>query len=81
MFIDDIKKFIANNPQIVMVTNRGLETIDRKVVFIAKDLDSRYPELKEMFESNKPIIEEPIIEERVIEEVVVETPKKKSKKK
>ncbi len=49
MFVEQIKNLISNNPQIVMVTNRGLEDKDRNVIFIAKDLDSRYPELKSLF--------------------------------
>lgn len=51
MFIEQLKTLISNNPQIVMVTNRGLEDKDRNVIFIAKDLDSRYPELKSLFKS------------------------------
>ena len=71
MFIDDIKQFIKNNPQVYAVTPRGLETITGEVVFRALDLDSRYPELKEILHSPEPVIEEPI----------EATPKKKSKKK
>ena len=72
MFLENLKIFIKNNPQIVMVTNRGLETADRKVVFIAKDLDKRYPELKKLFKQD-------IISEHIKENI---SPKcKKSKKK
>lgn len=73
MFLDDIVRFIENNPQITMVTSRGLETTNRKVVFIAKDLDKRYPELKKLF--NQDILSESIQEEKVI------VKPKKSKKK
>lgn len=69
MFIEQIKNLISNNPQIVMVTDRGLEDKDRNVIFIAKDLDSRYPELKSIFEPE------------VIEEIKPEIKSKKSKKK
>ena len=69
MFIEQIKNLISNNPQIVMVTERGLEDKDRNVIFIAKDLDSRYPELKSIFEPE------------VIEEIKPEIKSKKSKKK
>jgi len=83
MFIDNIKQFIANNPQIVMVTERGLETADRKVVFIAKDLDKRYPELKILFgqdiKSKPKIIE--TTKPEVIEVIKPQTSKKKSTKK
>lgn len=71
MFIDDIKQFIKNNPQVYAVTPRGLETITGEVVFRALDLDSRYPELKKILHSPETVVEEPI----------EETPKKKSKKK
>lgn len=69
MFIEQIKNLISNNPQIVMVTDRGLEDKDRNVIFIAKDLDSRYPELKSIFKSE------------VIKKTIIETKSKKSKKK
>ena len=75
MFIDDIKQFIRNNPQIYAVTPRGLETITGEVVFRALDLDTRYPELKEILHSVEPVAEP------VIEESVEEAPKKRTKKK
>lgn len=83
MFIDDIKQFIRNNPQIVMVTNRGLEDICNNVIFVAKDLDTRYPELKEMFPDRKKEQEKvEVVPSEEPVEIVEENPKpKKSKKK
>ena len=43
----NLKQFIKTRPDIVYITNRGLETVDRKVVFIAKNLLKRYPNLKD----------------------------------
>lgn len=40
-----LKQLIKSRPEIKLVTNRGLETEDRKVVFYAKDLLSRFPNL------------------------------------
>ena len=58
MFLDNIINLINSNPQITMVTERGLETADRKVVFLAKDLDKRYPELKKYFKQDIVIEDE-----------------------
>ena len=92
MFVQELKTFILNNPQIVMVTDRGLEDKDRRVIFSAKDLATRHPELKMLFpeqmrqeqekvrHSQQVEVIEPVVEEPV--EVVEEVTKpKKSKKK
>ena len=71
MFLTLIKNFIKNNPEVYAVTSRGLETIMGTVVFKAKDLDTRYPELKEFLNPKS----EPVVSEKVSE-----NPKKKSKK-
>ena len=76
MFLDWLIKFIKDNPQITMVTNRGLEDKCNHVIFVAKDLDIRYPELKQYLPGYVKKVEP-------IEEVVEESPKsvKKGKKK
>lgn len=53
MFVDELKILIKNNPEIVTVTNRGLENKDGKVIFIAKKLLDRYPELQQCFVKEK----------------------------
>lgn len=69
MFLTLVKNFIKNNPEVYAVTSRGLENIMGKVIFNAKNLDTRYPELKELLNHNKD--EKPILELK---------PKKKAKK-
>lgn len=40
-----LKKLIESRPEIELLTNRGLETKDRKVIFYAKGLLDRFPNL------------------------------------
>ena len=53
MFVEELKILIKNNPEIVTVTNRGLENKDGKVIFIAKNLLDRYPVLQQCFVKEK----------------------------
>lgn len=53
MFVEELKILIKNNPEIVSITNRGLENKDNKVIFIARNLLDRYPELQQCFIKEK----------------------------
>lgn len=53
MFVEELKILIKNNPEIVTVTNRGLENKDSKVIFVARNLLDRYPELQQCFIKEK----------------------------
>lgn len=53
MFVEELKILIKNNPEIVSVTNRGLENKDSKVIFVARNLLDRYPELQQCFIKEK----------------------------
>lgn len=53
MFEEQLLEYIKIHPEIKKITNRGLETIDNKVVFAAKNLLDRYPKLKEYFQTKK----------------------------
>lgn len=53
MFEEQLLEYIKIHPEIKKITNRGLETIDNKVVFVAKNLLDRYPKLKEYFQTKK----------------------------
>lgn len=80
MFLEWLKTFIKNNPEVYMVTNRGLESITNKVIFSAKDLDTRYPELKELLPGHPKKVE---VQEQVnvVEDIVAQEKPKKGKKK
>lgn len=77
-FVEGLKEYIKNHPEIAFITNRGLETSDHKVIFIAKNLWRRFPELQKCLPNAE---EEKHINEEIIETVVEVKTTKKNKKK